>query len=85
MDTSKITKHDAEMILGMGGFPGGVPSGGFYTKLMAAIGAADQSNQERLAQGFPGLVQAYRVFAYQDKGVERLYALTQGEDIHESD
>ena len=78
----RVFQSDAQHLLHVVGYPGGVAPGHFMTSLVEALVKADTSNQDRLALGFPSLVAAYRHYAYSDGGSAELVALARGEAGH---
>lgn len=60
------------------GRDGGYQPGSFTTQLLSTIGAADPSNLDRLAAGFPDYVAAVTAIQYDPQGIERLQDLAAG-------
>lgn len=60
------------------GREGGLKPGSFTRQLLAAIDAADPSNKDRLAAGFPGYVAAVTAIQYDPDGVAHLRDLAAG-------
>jgi hypothetical protein len=64
-----VSQQDARAVLWSLGLEGGLQPGMFYQALLQAISRADAVNEERLRQGFSGLVEAYILATGPDSGV----------------
>lgn len=60
------------------GLDGGYQAGSFTTFLLTAIAAADPTNLDRLALGFPDYVAAVTAIQYDPDGAQRLQDLAAG-------
>ncbi len=73
--TGLVTPQIALAVLWYFGQPQGREPGHFAKALLEAISVADESNREKLRQGFPGYVEAYLAGAQETYGVSRLVAI----------
>jgi hypothetical protein len=60
------------------GLDGGYQAGSFTTFLLATIAAADPTNLDRLALGFPDYVAAVTAIQYDPDGTQRLQDIAAG-------
>jgi len=77
-DPSRVNLHEVRYALDalrISGFTG--MAGGFILALCEAVIRADTGNRQRLARGFPSLVQAFNVYNYVPGGTARLVALAE--------
>lgn len=63
-----IAPHDARCVLDIAGEDYRDYASGFTNALVNCMFRADGSNLERLAQGFPGLVDAVRIYKHWEDG-----------------
>ena len=74
--------HCAAVVLDWAGQSGGYPGGGFVSKLLDAMGNADEFNMDRLAQGFPALAEAMRTYKRVSGGSDILRQAVDGRWTH---
>lgn len=73
----EITQDIAAIVLGHRGEPGGHPISTTQRYLLDAAFAMDPDHQEALAKGFPGVVDAVRMFQRDRDGIAKLQELAE--------
>ena len=74
--------HCAAVVLHWAGKDGGYHGGEFVTNLLNAMGVADQFNLGRLAEGFPALGEAMRIYKRENDGIGILRQAVEGRWAH---